>query len=198
MTTNAAEREIRGEGLKLGKLLGSFKGFNFRTNSEMEEKLTAEDVVNWDKELCGEAWFWPSGDSPQASVLWEKRYVTAGQILALEGLVRDGEENDTLLRVQFMATVFDRPIEAITEEEVQGTKIFLFRSTSMLAARKEAAIALFERYFPRFFKVWKRDPCDVLTFQVDQMLEQPHWIVEEHQWGEEAWVLVFPILEPKP
>jgi hypothetical protein len=52
----------------LGYGLGIFEGFNFRTQSAIEQKVTAGEMVNGYHDLEGEAEFWPAGEK------WFKSY----------------------------------------------------------------------------------------------------------------------------
>ena len=62
---------------------GSFEGFNYQFQFAINERLTADHIVNWDHDQKGEADFWPSGDSPGVSLVFKDTSVTAYDILAL-------------------------------------------------------------------------------------------------------------------
>ena len=67
---------------------GHFEGFNFRTQSAIERLLTAPEMVAWDHDRDGEAEFWPAGNTPEFSIVFDGRNtVSARELLDLSALL---------------------------------------------------------------------------------------------------------------
>ena len=55
------------ENLKIENDLGTFEGFNHRTQEAIYPNVTAQQLVDWDHDGLGEAEFWHSGDNSGVS-----------------------------------------------------------------------------------------------------------------------------------
>ena len=76
--------------------LGTFEGFNFRSQSAIPRDLTAAEVINWDHDRQGEAEFWPAGDRAEMHILFSGRNtVSAADLIALDRIL--GELGDDSL-----------------------------------------------------------------------------------------------------
>src|ERR1039458_6259800 len=96
--TNALQEEKQ----ELRFDLGTFEGFNFRSQSAMWPNRSADDVVNWDHDLEGEAEFWPSGDNDGVQLLFKNSSsVTAAELRALDELLDElgGDSDVNFLRI---------------------------------------------------------------------------------------------------
>src|ERR1043166_7862522 len=70
--------------------LGTFEGFNFRTQSAINRTLTAAEVVEWNHDKRGEAEFLPSGDRPEVALVFKGRSsVTGSELLELDRLLHE-------------------------------------------------------------------------------------------------------------
>ncbi|MEI6078555.1 MAG: hypothetical protein WCS94_23455 [Verrucomicrobiota bacterium] len=162
--------------------LGTFEGFNFRTQSPIQKNLTADELVNWDHDRQGEAEFWPAGDNAGVSLLFSKKSaVTGGELLALDSLLADLGDDSTanFLRIYYAVSSLGEELSRLTASKVEDCSLQIFEGTSFLDLRKEAAFELFELYYPEEYRVWEKSLCDGLIFDHDRFLDSPCWSVDE-------------------
>lgn len=171
---------------------GTFEGFNFRSQSAIEKRLTAQDVIQWNHDRDGEAEFWPSGDSNGVRLLWNGANITASDILTLVALLETmgGDDDESFLQIYSAINVLGNTLTDLSAEKVESLSIMVFRGTNFYDVRKEAAFHLFEMFYPELFKIWDETPCDGLRFDTDDFLDSPSWWTDEVQFGEEAVLLV--------
>lgn len=172
--------------------LGTFEGFNFRNQCAIPRILTAEEVVNWDHDSEGEAEFWPAGDRPEISVVFNRSTVTATELLDLDRLLTDlgGDSTENFLRVHYAVNICGADIANLDSGQVEDHNLHLFIGLSFIDLRKEAAYELFELYHPEDFRVWDVSTCDGLIFDVDRFLGSPVFFVEEVVLGDRNALLV--------
>jgi hypothetical protein len=162
--------------------LGTFEGFNFRTQSAIEQNLTAEEVVNWDHDKEGEAEFWPAGDNDGvAAVFSGKSSITCSELIALDNLLQELGDDSILnyLRIRYVTSVYGNDLSTLTREQVEDACIDVFIGTNFCDLRREAAYQLFELYYPDEYQIWEKSQCDGLIFDSDRFLDSPCWSVEE-------------------
>lgn len=175
--------------------LGSFEGFNFRSHSAIEQTLTAEDVIDWDHDAKGEAEFWPSGDSPEISLLFEaKREVTASDLISLDRLLGKlgGDLSESLLRIHYAVNVCGAPLHELTVDAMEDQCLHIFFGENFTDLRAEAAYELFELFYPEAFAIWEKTLCDGLVFDTDRFLDSPAWSVEEVRLAASVALIVAP------
>lgn len=172
--------------------LGTFEGFNFRNQCAIPRILTAEEVVNWDHDSEGEAEFWPTGDRPEVSVVFNRSTVTATELLDLDRLLTDlgVDSTENFLRVHYALNICGADIAKLDSGQVEDRNLHLFIGLSFIDLRKEAAYELFELYHPEDFRVWDESTCDGLIFDVDRFLGSPVFFVEEVVLGDRNALLV--------
>lgn len=173
--------------LALNYDLGTFEGFNFRHQGAIYPNHSAEEVVNWDHDKEGEAEFWPSGDAPGVSLVFNSHTaVTSSQIVALDNLlVALGDDStENYLRIYFAVNVSGYDLATVTGSEIEDQNVTLFMGTSFLDLRKEAAYELFELYYPEAYAIWEKTLCDGLIFDPDIFLDSPGWSVDEVTLGD--------------
>jgi hypothetical protein len=173
--------------------LGSFEGFNFRTQSAIEHLLTAAEVVNWDHDRQGEAEFWPSGDHPAVALLLQHRNViTASELLALDRLLQElgGDSTDCFLQIHYAVNVCGAELGSLSRDEVEDNFLQVFYGSSFLDVRRAAAYELFELYYPDEYAVWEKSTCDGLIFDHDRFLDSPSFFVEEVRLADQVALLV--------
>jgi hypothetical protein len=172
---------------------GTFEGFNFRNQSAIFERLTTDDVINWDHDRNGEAEFWPSGDKPEVQLLFKTcSTVTASEIVQLDNLLQDlGDDSiQHYLQIFYAVNVQGANLETLGAQDIESQNLYLFTSDSVLDLRRDAAYELFELYYPEEYKVWEKSTCDGLDFDPDQFLNSPSFYVEEVAIGSQKWLLV--------
>ena len=175
--------------------LGTFEGFNFRSQSGMWPNHTAEEVINWDHDEEGEAEFWPSGDHAGVLLLFRSsNAVTGNELLALDRLLREmGEDSDeNFLRIHYAKNVCGYELEQLTAGTVEDENLHIFYGDYFTEIRKEAAYELFELYWPEEYRVWEKSLCDGLIFDTDRFLDSPVFWVEEVKLGDKFALLVAP------
>jgi hypothetical protein len=175
--------------------LGTFEGFNFRSQSAINKILTAEEVVNWDHDRDGEAEFWPSGDQPfVAVILKSKTAVTASEILDLNRLLSElgSDSAENYLRIHYGLNTYGAQLESLTVTQIEDYPLHIFFGTSFLDLRREAACELFELYYPEEYKVWRKSTCDGLDFDTDRFLDSPSFSVEEISLPDQVALIVAP------
>lgn len=173
--------------------LGTFEGFNFRSQSAISRNLTAEEVVNWDHDRDGEAEFWPAGDRPEILIVFPNRSsITATELLALDRLLCDlgGDSVENLLRVHYAVNSCGTDLSILTREGVEDTFVEIFQGATFTDLRREAAYQLFELYYPQEFRAWEKTTCDGLIFDADRFLDSPAFAVEEVDLGAQVALLV--------
>lgn len=174
---------------------GQFEGFNFRTQSALERLLTAQEVVDWDHDHDGEAEFWPAGNKPELSAIFDGRNsVTASELVDLSCLLEElgGDTVENYLAVYFVVNIQGGTLGELTAEAVQDRAPSCFIGGNFTNVRREAAYELFELYYPELYRAWESSPCDGLIFDTDRFLDSPAWTVVEVHLGARVAVLVAP------
>lgn len=172
---------------------GHFEGFNFRSQSAIDRLLTAQEVVDWDHDRQGEAEFWPTGDEPRVSLVFEHRStVTGSELLSLARLLEQmgGDTTDNFLAVYHAATVSGNGLPDLSADGVQDRAPFCFRGSNFTDVLRDAAFELFELFYPELYRLWESTPCDGLIFDTDRFLDSPSFSVSEVRIGDEVAVLV--------
>lgn len=155
---------------------GSFEGFNFREQAAIEKLLTTIEVLNWDHDLMGEAEFWPSGDNPWVSLIFENRSsVTASELLELDRiLVETGADGDCdFVKIYYALHVSGNRLEDLSARSLDDLNLHTFYGSNFTDVRKDAAYELFELYYPETYVAWQESLCDGLIFDVDRFLDSP-------------------------
>ena len=173
--------------------LGTFEGFNFHTQSAIEGNLTAQQLIDWDHDKKGEAEFWPAGDRPEVSLLFDGT-LTCSDVVALDRLLDalGGDSSENLLRIHHSVNGRGNDLRSLTAEVIEDEFVHIFCGTSFLDLRKEAAYELFELYYPEEYKVWEKSHCDGLHFNTDWFLDSPTFSCDEVTLGNQVALLVSP------
>ena len=172
---------------------GTFEGFSFRDQQAIDHILTAEEVVQWDHDANGEAEFWPSGDNAEVALVFTGRSaVTASELVALDALLQELGDDSTgnFLRIHYAVSCCGEDLADLARDEIEDLPIQIWEGTSFLDLRKEAAVELFELYYPEEYRVWEQSHCDGLTFDPDQFLDSPGFSVEEVTLGDRKALIV--------
>jgi hypothetical protein len=175
--------------------LGTFEGLIFREPRAIERTLTAKDVIAWKHAADGEAVFWPSGDCPAMSLLFEDSATVTGRELAhivdlLDAVGGDAEE--MLLRLHVLMNLKRRELETVETSDIEDMNVHLFRGNCFRDVRKAAAFELFEVYFPELYAAWEKTPMDGLWFETDDFLDSTLWLTAEMDLGQTKVVMVTP------
>jgi hypothetical protein len=175
--------------------LGTFEGFNFRTQSAIERLLTADEVIHWEHDADGEAKFRPAGDHAGIAVLFEHRTaVTVADLLAVDRLLFElgGDALEHFLRIHFIVNCCGYDLQTLTAGTVEDQALHLFEGTNFLDLRRKAAYELFELYHPEAYAAWERSCCDGLIFDTDRFLDSLSFSVEEIRLGDRVALIVAP------
>ena len=175
--------------------LGTFEGFNFRTQSAIERLLTAVEVVNWDHDRQGEAEFWPSGDHPEAALIFKAQTaVTGSELIDLDRLLTElgGASSANFLRIHHAKGSHGLDLSNLNAEAVEDLSVHVFLGTTFTDLRRDAAIELLELYYPDEYATWEKSMCDGLIFDTDRFLDSPGFSVEEVDLGDQKGLLVAP------
>ena len=174
---------------------GRFEGFNFRSQSAIEELLTVNEVLAWNHDQRGEAEFWPTGDRLELGLVFKDRStVTASELMALASLLDElgGDSGENFLAVYFAIAVRGAGLTTLTATSVQDDAPQCFLGEHFIDVRREAASELFEQYYPELYQAWESTPCDGLIFDTNRFLDSPSWTVDEVRIGDRVAVLVAP------
>ncbi len=175
---------------------GTFEGFNFRSQSAIERSLTAAEVVAWDHDELGEAEFWPAGDHPKLSLVFNgQSSVTASELLDLDRLLAElgGDSVENFLRIHYGANIRGDPLDGLTVQGIEDENPHLFLGENFTDLRRDAAYDLFELFFyPEAYAAWEKSLCDGLIFDTDRFLDSPAWSVEEIDLRERKALIVAP------
>jgi len=175
--------------------LGTFEGFNFRTQSAIERVLTAVEVVAWDHDRNGEAEFWPAGDRAEVALLFKSKCaVTASELVDVDRLLNElgGDCSGNFLRIHYAINVSGVDLSALSAEMVEDQFLHVFIGTSFIDLRREAACELFELYYPEEYRMWEQSTCDGLIFDCDRFLSSPAMFVDEVTLGDQKALLIAP------
>lgn len=171
---------------------GTFEGFNFRAQCAILKHLTAAEVIAWDPDRDGEAEFWPAGGTPAVELIFQRRTVTAAELLDLERLLTElgGDSTTNYLRLHHAVNIRGLTLENLNREQVEDTGLDIFMGSNFTDVRREAAYELFELYYPEEYQAWKKSHCDGLSFDTEVFLRSPVFSVEEVRLGDKVAVMV--------
>lgn len=175
--------------------LGTFEGFNFRSQSAIENILSAEEVINWDHDAEGEAEFWPSGDHPGVRLLFQsKSAVTCSEICAVDRILSElGDDSmENFLKVHYSINVLGVSLSDVTASDIEDQNLHLFMGSNFTDLRQNAAYELFELYYPEAYAAWEVSLCDGLVFDTDRFLDSPSFSVEELSYGDQKVLIISP------
>jgi hypothetical protein len=174
--------------------LGTFEGFNFKTQSAICRILTASQVIYWDHDREGEAEFWPAGDRPEVSLLFRHECVTGSELLDLDRLLNElGDDSaDSFLRIHHARNGSGFHLADLTREKLDDLSLYIYFGSNFTDVRKEAAYDLFENFYPEEYTIWEKSHCDGLIFDTDHFLNSPSWWTQEIKLGDMVALLVSP------
>ena len=171
---------------------GTFEGFNFRTQSAIYPNHTADEVVNWDHDVNGEAEFWPAGDRAEVQILFCRRAVSGSELIALDHLLEEmgGDTEENFIRIHHAVNTRGCELCSLSRDELDDEPAHIFIGTNFLDVRKEAAFELFELYYPEAYEAWESSRCDGLIFDEDRFLDSPSFSTEEVKLGNKVVLIV--------
>lgn len=175
--------------------LGTFEGFNFRSQSAITKNLDADQVLNWDHDRQGEAEFWPAGDNAGVALIFEhKSSVTGSELKELDRLLSElgGDSVENFLRIHYAVNTCGGELARLTAADVEDNNLDIFLGSNFTDLRREAAYQLFELFYPDEYRAWEKTTCDGLIFDTDRFLDSPALSVEEVRLGDQVALLVAP------
>ncbi len=151
--------------------LGYFEGFNFRSQSAIEQILSAEDVVNWDHDTRGEAEFWPEGSNVFVRLL-SPRECTASDLIEIDRIFSElGEDEHQLCKAVYLKETHGLDLRDITREAVEDACLYVYGIGYFSDLEKEAAWDLFEQLYPEAYKLAESWTIPGLHFDPEQFLQ---------------------------
>ena len=173
--------------------LGTFEGFNFRTQSAVVRPLTAAEVIGWDHDRQGEAEFWPTGDRAEVALIFKiKGTVTGPDLLELNRLLSEmrGDSVENFLMIHYVLNTCGAALEGLSRDAVEGANLEIFLGSNFGDLREEAAWSLFKVYYGEEYDFWERSHCEGLVFDVDRFLDSSGFSVEEVNLGNQKALLI--------
>jgi hypothetical protein len=173
--------------------LGTFEGFNFRTQSAILRPLTAAEVVGWDHDRQGEAEFWPAGDRAEVALLFKfKGTVTGSELRELDRLLTEmrGDSVENFLWIHYVVNTCGAAFEGLSRNAVEDANLEIFLGSNFVDLREEAAYNLFQVYYGEEYDFWERSHCEGLIFDVDRFLDSSGFSVEEIDLGNQKALLI--------
>jgi hypothetical protein len=192
---SAESQALQLENYTLTYDLGTFEGFNFRSQSAIERILTAEEVINWDHDGDGEAEFWPSGDHPGVRLVFQSQSaVTYSEICALDRILTElgDDSTESFLKIHYSVSVLGLSLSDLTASEIEDQSLHFFTGSNFTDLRQSAAYELFELYYPEAYAAWEKSLCDGLIFDTDRFLDSPSFSVEELSYGDQKALIISP------
>lgn len=162
--------------------LGTFEGFNFKTQGAVPRILTAFEVITWDHDREGEAEFWPAGDRSEVSLIFSRTdCVAASELLDLDRLLNDlGDDSpETFLRIHYAKNGCGFLLADLPREKIEDLSLYIYFGTNFTDVRKQAAYDLFETFYPEEYTIWEKSLCDGLIFDTNCFLDSPSWWTQE-------------------
>lgn len=183
------------ENLKIENNLGTFEGFNHRTQEAIHPNVTAQQLVKWDHDGLGEAEFWHSGDNSGVSMILTSNNVSASDIIALDRLLSElGDDILTQAKLIYRINHNGSSLHQIEPREIDDCPASYFiQDLSFVDLRRTAAYELFELYYPEEYRIWEKSTCDGLIFDPDRFLDSPCFSTAEYQIDEERILVVEPL-----
>ena len=154
--------------------LGTFEGFNHRTQSAIYPNLTAQEVVDWDHDGEGEAEFWPHGDNSGVMQLFKGQDNVSGcTLLALDELLTqlDYCQYEQYARIYYALDIAGCDLHELAasdiKEQAQDIEIFIADNDHM-SLIEEAAYYVLERYYPDEYEMIEKGHIPGLKFDADE------------------------------
>lgn len=165
--------------------LGTFEGFSFRNQEAIFGEITAQEVIDWEHDVSGEAEFWPSGDSRLVAKIFQgQSAVTAFDLQHLESLLATGDDQE-LMSVYIALHENGGSIETLDADRVDelASRYHVYAGATFCDLYEEALYDLFELYYPQEYKLATEGLCPFL--QIDQdVLRGPEFSTVELDFGD--------------
>lgn len=141
------------ENLVIDNDLGTFEGFNHKTQEAIYPNVTAQEMIDWDHDRKGEAEFWHSGDIPAIARILDSDDVLPKDVVALDQLLSElGDDISVLVRIIYLTEDNGHRLQELDAETVEDSPVTIFSdSVSFIDLRRTAAYELFELYYPEEF-----------------------------------------------
>ncbi len=196
--------------------LGTFDGYDRWNRCALSVKLTAQEVINWDR-AQGFMEFRPSGDHPGVALVFRGQTSMTGLELHALGQLLDrlgGDNTENFLRIYHYVRVRRVDLSGVEGDCLEGSHLHIFWDTDLATVREQAALALFAEYFPLLYSEWElaeshgepreNQPinpvyieamhrllgCDGLMLDVETFLALPMWSIEEVTLGDQVALLI--------
>jgi hypothetical protein len=174
--------------------LGTFEGFNHKTQEAIYPNVTAQEMLDWDHDGRGEAEFWHSGDNPGVAYILDSDDVLPRDMVALDQLLSVlGNDNTALAKIAYLIHSGGYRLQELDAGTVEDSSLWVFiDQVPFIDLRRSAAYELFETYYPEEYRAWDQSTCDGLIFDFDLFLDSPAFSTDEFQIGEDRVLIVDP------
>ena len=165
---------------------GTFEGGYWPTEFRpFDNPVPASEIMRWNELDLGDAEFWPTGDRPEMTLLFdEERRVCKEQLMLLSHLFdrMGGDTTENFLRIHHAVRRFDALLHELTAEMVAALVVHVAVAADARTARAQMEAELQGRY--RFDA--QGDALKFVTASTD-------WLIEELPLGETTAVVVAPL-----
>jgi len=151
--------------------LGYFEGFNFRAQSAIFERLTAEDVVNWDHDANGEAEFWPEGSNDFVRLLAHGN-CSGFDLIEMDRIFSEVDNDEKeIAKAVYLRENHGLRLDEITREAIDDACLYVYGIGYFSDLRKDAAWDLFETLYPEAYKLCESWSVPGVSFDEEDFLQ---------------------------
>ena len=172
---------------------GTFKGAYWPTDHcWFENPVSTSEILDWDRDDQGEAEFWPTGDKPEMTVLFDtdNRIIRKEEIQGLANLLDHlgGDSPENYLRIRHATRRLRLSLNELPRQALEMLPLHIFVGATLAKAQDRAVADLSVRYrdIP-----WQGPASDPRSF-LDQYRNDPAWGLETVAFGDKVALLVWP------
>jgi hypothetical protein len=176
---------------------GTFDGGYWPTDyTRFEDPVPTSEILGWRDYDPGEAEFWPAGDKPEMTLLFDgeqRRITDKEQLLALSKLLDHlgGDSAENYLRIRHALNRLGVDICALPYRALDALPVHIFVGTE-LAAVEDQAVGELAKCCPGHH--WAGPATEARAF-LDGLRSDPAWGLETVTFGDKVALLVWP--EPR-
>jgi hypothetical protein len=173
---------------------GTFDGGCWPTEYvDLWQLVTASEILHWGEDDQGEGEFWPSGDKPEMTLLFDEVDGTIdgeGQLLALVKLLDHlgGDAAENYLRIRHAMNWLKMDIHELPMRVLDLLPVHIFVGTA-LAEVEDHAVGELAECCPGHH--WGGPATEARTF-LDGLRSDPAWGLETVTFGDKVALLVWP------
>jgi hypothetical protein len=173
---------------------GTFDGGCWPTEYlDLWQLVTASEILSWREDKYGEAVFWPTGDKPEMTLLFDeesRKIERHGQLLALVKLLDHlgGDAAENYLRIRHAMNWLEVDICELPKRVLDVLQVHIFVGTELAKVEEQAVAELAVRYRDIG---WDGPATEAGVF-LDKYRNDPAWGLETVTFGDKVAVLVWP------